>query len=303
MKNLLTIFFLLLFCTTAILAQQDAQFSQNMFNHLAINPAAAGITKKMCVKTLCRTQWVGFEGAPKTGLISADGWFAKVGGLGLTVVSDRIGFEKNFEAKLAWSAQFDVGVGILAGGLEGGIIQKSLTGNWLAPTSTTGDVAIPAPSLSSSTYDAGAGVYFRNDQIYAGLSTSHIPESIIKQGTVKFRNEMHHYITAGYYHAINPRLVLNPSVFVKSDASSTQLDANVIALFNNTFWLGASYRLTDAVVALGGIRFGDWKFGYSFDLTTSDIRKYSSNTHEFLISYCIKRPEYRSSHSNVLWLW
>lgn len=291
-------------CGLMGLAQQDVQFSQNMFNHLGVNPAAAGLTKGTCVKMLCRSQWVGFDGAPRTGLISADTWLPSIkSGIGLNVLTDKIGFEKNFAARLAYSKHFDLPVGILAAGLEAGVVQKSISGNWLAPTNAANDNAIPSPSISASAYDIGAGVYFRSERLYAGLSTSHIPESSVRQGSVSFTNRMHHYVTAGFDQDITPRVVLSPSVFVKSDASSTQVDANVITVIDNMVWLGASYRLTDAVVALGGIRLGDWKFGYSFDLTTSDLRKYSSNTHEFFISYCFKRPEHQSSHSNSRWMW
>ncbi len=303
MKNHI-IFLSLLFIAFAANAQQDVQFSQCMFNPLAVNPAAAGISKKMCLRTQYRNQWVGFEGAPKTILVNGDIWVPSVGGFGLTMQSDKLGFEKNFSAKLAYSFHIDLNdIGVLGLGVDAGIIQKSIAGNWIAPTSVTGDNAIPAPSISSSNWDAGAGIYFQTHKLYVGLSSTHIPESNIKQGTVNFRNQMHHYVTAGYFHDINPRLSLNPCLFVKSDASSTQMDASLIALLNNRFWLGASYRLTDALVALAGMQMGQLKVGYSFDLTTSDIRNYSSNTHELFISYCIKRPEYRSSHSNVHWLW
>ncbi|MBL7892120.1 MAG: PorP/SprF family type IX secretion system membrane protein, partial [Bacteroidia bacterium] len=115
----------------ASFAQQDAQFSQNMFNKLSINPGFAGTNKAICATALYRQQWVSFPGAPKTGLISIDAFVNPVhGGLGLTVCSDQLGFDKTLIAKAAYSYHMVVGPGTLGIGLEAGMIQKQLSGTW-----------------------------------------------------------------------------------------------------------------------------------------------------------------------------
>ena len=64
MKNLLTALFILL--ATTLFAQQDALFSQYMFNKLAVNPGYAGSREILSTDLLYRYQWVNIEGAPKT---------------------------------------------------------------------------------------------------------------------------------------------------------------------------------------------------------------------------------------------
>src|SRR5665647_3736934 len=84
-------------------AQQDAQFSMNMFNRLAVNPAYAGMNKALCATLLYRQQWTSFPGAPKTGLLSVDYGEILHGGLGLTIDQDALGFDKTLKAKIAYS--------------------------------------------------------------------------------------------------------------------------------------------------------------------------------------------------------
>src|ERR1043166_4916647 len=102
MKKILT---LLAFSVTgfAAFAQQDAQFSMNMFNKLAVNPGYAGTNQALCATILYRDQWDKFPGAPKTGLLSVDYGEFMHGGLGLTVDQDMLGNEKTLKAKLAYS--------------------------------------------------------------------------------------------------------------------------------------------------------------------------------------------------------
>ena len=52
-------------------AQQDPQYTQYMYNPLAINPAYTGSRDVLSVVGLYRSQWVGLEGAPRTFTVSA----------------------------------------------------------------------------------------------------------------------------------------------------------------------------------------------------------------------------------------
>ena len=103
MKILITL--ACLFSTVFIAnAQQDPQFSQNMFNRLMFNPGYAGTSGSICVTGINRSQWMGFEGAPKTFVLGVDMPIEAIkGGVGLTLIQDKIGVENNVYAKLAYS--------------------------------------------------------------------------------------------------------------------------------------------------------------------------------------------------------
>jgi len=293
----------------AVFAQQDAQFTQNMFNKLAINPGFAGTNRAICATLFYRNQWAGFEGAPKTILFSGDAYIPAIhGGLGLTFFNDQLGFDNTNLVKLCYSFNQPVGPGVLGIGLEGGMMQKSLAGPWLAPTDYTKDNAIPG-DVKKATYDLGFGIYYATQQLYVGLSSTHLPESEfaakVNAKDFKFTNVRHYYITAGYAIPLgNPDLEIEPSIFVKSDAASTQLDGNVRVIYQKMFWAGVTYRLTDAISPMIGFQKSGFKVGYSYDVTTSDIKNYSSGSHEIMVGYCFKviPPVKKQSHQNVRFL-
>ena len=54
-------------------AQQDPMFTHYMYNTLSINPGYAGSRDALTVTALHRSQWVGFDGAPKTTCASVHG--------------------------------------------------------------------------------------------------------------------------------------------------------------------------------------------------------------------------------------
>ncbi len=326
MRKILTIIAL---SVTSIVtfAQQDAQFSMNMFNRLSINPGYAGTNKALCGVLLYRQQWNNFPGAPKTFLFSLDYGQIAHGGLGLTLDQDALGFDKTFKAKLAYSFHQTLGPGVLGIGLDVGMIQKSLSGNFVAPDGSTtehggsADAAIPWNGAKSTTYDLGFGLYYTtfNDKLYVGISALHLTESDVKKGgtttpsysgqptytwNYDYQEARHYYVMAGYRFDLGDKFSLTPSVLTKTDAASTQLDINAMVKWNKMVFAGVSYRLTDAIVAIVGLEYKGIKFGYSYDITTSTIKNHSSGTHEIMLGYCHKfvKPEKKHGHMNERFL-
>jgi type IX secretion system PorP/SprF family membrane protein len=288
MKKILTAILLLL--TVNSFAQQEAQFSQNMFTRLAVNPAYAGHGRAYCGTLLYRTQWVNFPGAPKTALLNADAYFENINsGFGLTVMNDQLGFDKSLLARVSYAFLWDVSFGTVAFGAEGGVMQKTLNGAWIPPQ-TSNDDAIPSPSMSDMSFDAGAGVYISSSTVHFGLSSTQLPQSKLVNGTVQYKNVRHYYMDAGWSWQPLSDWKIMPSVFAKSDAVTMQVDINTIAEFRNQMWGGASYRLKDAIVLMAGMKWGGWKFGYAYDINTSALKNHNSNGHEIMIGYCMSPP-------------
>lgn len=297
MRRIISTLFLTI-CGTAAFAQQDAQFSQNMWNRLATNPGYAGSNGTLCGVLLGRNQWVGFDGAPKTYLLSVESPVKVLhGGVGGTVISDQLGFEKTLQVKLDYAYRMPLGPGNVGFGIEAGILTKAINGAWKAPDGTDGmaDNAIPK-NESALTPDFAVGAYYSMPQMYVGISADHLSAAQIKN--VDFKLARHYYVTAGYNYAINPELELRPSIFVKSDAASTQLDINCNVMFKNTLWAGASYRLKDAVVPMVGFQKtmtsgSSLRIGYSYDVTVSGLKGNiaKNGTHEIMLGYCLKIPE------------
>ncbi len=295
-------------------AQQDPQFSQNMFTKLAVNPGFAGANGAYCGTLLYRNQWTGFGGEPKTFLFTGDAYIEDISsGIGLTVMSEQIGFQKNLAVKLAFAYRMDLGAGKLGIGPELGLMQKGINGVFVASDkndpSIPGDPNTGAVNVNGSTFDAGFGAYYNTDKLYVGLSSSHLPAGTIKYGNIKTKLARHYYLQGGYKLGLTSSLELQPSLLVKTDAASTQVDINANLMIDSKYWAGLSYRLQDAIVIMIGIQdipgVPGLKFGYSYDFTTSDLGgTYSSGTHEIMVGYCFKPVKHiiRQFHRNVRFL-
>ena len=81
----------LIILSTLGFSQQDAQFTQYMYNTSNINPAYAGSRDKLSVFALHRTQWVGLDGAPITNNVNINAPIGSNIGIGLGIINDKIG--------------------------------------------------------------------------------------------------------------------------------------------------------------------------------------------------------------------
>lgn len=283
-----TILFISLFalCFGVSKAQQVPQFSQNMFNKLANNPGSAGSSDAINATVLHRSQWMGFDGAPTTFNVAVDAPVELLhGGLGLNIVSDAIGEYNDLGLQLSYAYRTDLGAGQLGIGASAGMIQSGLNGGNLNP-SETGDGTIPAGDVSGSAMDFGAGIYYNTQDVYIGLSSLHITEPTIEKDEGDKNLSRHYFLLAGYYHEINPALSLNPSIYLKSDGSTSQLDVNANLLYNNRIWGGVSYRLDEGLVLLTGMNINnDLRFGLAYDVVMNKIQ---NNSIEFMLGYSFK---------------
>lgn len=287
-----------------ICAQQDAQYSQYMFNSLVINPAYAGYKEALNISLLHRDQWTGIDGAPKTQSIVVDGAFFtdKKVGLGLAILNDKVGLQTQSSVYANYAYRLPVGEdnSRLSFGLAVGVAQYVMNGD---------DAFVNDPNdlnfLGKQTYfapDAKFGVFYSNQKFYAGLSaTNLLAKSInyqqVGNNTIS-RQGRHYFITAGYLLDVNDYLKFKPSFLIKEDTKGpTSLDINSFALIKETVWLGASYRtgvnlwkkssLNNApftqnslIGALEVFLKKNVRLGYAYDHTLSSLSSYSSGTHE-----------------------
>jgi type IX secretion system PorP/SprF family membrane protein len=306
-------------------AQQDPQFTQFMHVKQAYNSAQAGTSGAMCFNGMFRQQWVSFPGAPRTGLFTFDMPVEVLrGGVGLFIANDQLGNDNTTMARAAYSFHIPINTGKLAIGLDAGILQKRISGNW-TPPQTLNDPSIPnntttgAPNLNKLSPDFGFSLYYTvPNKMYVGLSTTHLAGQDLKGATgqggnsgnnpykLSFDIARHYYAIAGYTFSFDAGThKVTPNIKVKSDGAATILDVNATYMWNNMVWVGATYRVQDAVAPMLGMmtKFG-LKVGYSYDLTLSKINGYSSGTHEIMLGYCFKsaKPPKVSSHTNVRFL-
>ncbi len=298
----------MLFLGTVANAQQDPQFSMNMYNRLYVNPASAGSNNGICANALHRQQWVGFDGRPITTVVNVDATVKAIhGGVGISILSDKLGAQYSGGVKVSYAYRLGLGPGTLGIGIEGGILFNTLDGSQLDPVQESDPNIVNAKSNGVAP-DLGFGVYYHTDKLYAGISANHLIGPTIKYEEGSTVSEVtvarHYYAMAGYTWDMSPTFALNPAVFLKTDAASVQFDINLRLHWKNKVWAGASYRIDDAVSVMAGINIKEFRVGYSYDITTSGLNNYSSGSHEIMLGYCykLKSPVSNERYRNVRFL-
>ena len=278
-------------------AQFDPQYSQNMFNMLAVNPGYAGSSESINLVALNRNQWSGDLGIQTT-VFSGDmpvNFLGLDSGIGLGIVNDEIGLITSLSMMLNYSARFELQKGTIAVGLSLGLVNQSIDGSGFKFPSMDNDVYVDDdPSLTSaevsgSALDAGFGIFYKQKKLYAGASLSHLnkPRPNYKD-EINFSYSRTFYLTCGYNHKVEdtPYEIL-PSLFYKTDGSSFQVDLNTLIRYKKRYWGGLTYRYQDAIVLMGGLEMKNGvRFGYSYDITTSAIGTAGKGgSHELMIGY------------------
>ncbi|MDX1463756.1 MAG: type IX secretion system membrane protein PorP/SprF [Marinirhabdus sp.] len=298
---------ILFFCLAGFsssLAQQDAQYTQYMYNTQIVNPAYAGSRGALSFGALYRTQWVGFEGAPKTGTFTVNSPIGVLEnmGLGLSIVRDEIGPAIESNVNIDYSYSINVSSDAeLSFGLKAGI-------DLLDVDFTKLDLFDENDPLFENNVDnrlqpqIGAGVYYNTEKFYAGLSvpnfltTKHYDESTINTINVESvaAERLHYFLIAGYVFDINENLKFKPATLVKLvSGSPLQWDMSANFLIQEKFTLGAAYRWSAAFSALAGFQATDGIFiGFGYDYQTTDIEQFSDGSYEIMLRFDVfSKPE------------
>jgi type IX secretion system PorP/SprF family membrane protein len=312
----LTLLFLVAL-TASLSAQQEPQFTQNMFNLSSVNPGNYGMTDGICATGVMRQQWLGFKDdkgnkvAPETYVISADAYLKFLhGGVGMTIVQDKYGFFKDMTLKLGYSYHMALGTGKLGIGVNGSFMNKSVDfGDNMQVVNPDDPVLSGFTSAEGVMFtDLSAGVFLANPKYYLSLSSTQLLETdqYLSKSSLsgKYKLRRHYFLTGGYdlTFPAYPGYVLTPSLFLKSDGHTFQADVNALVTYNKKVWGGASFRINDAIALMVGFRFNDIDIGYSYDIPM--IRVAATGSHEVFARYIFKieREKSRTGYRNTRFL-
>ena len=288
MKTKIIIFALMLSCYSGF-AQQDAQYTQYMYNTINVNPAYAGSRGVMSIFGLHRTQWVGLDGAPVTNAVSINTPLNNSNlGLGVSLVNDRIGptSENQFSADLSYTIQtndtYKLSFGIKA---TGNLF--NLDASKLNPADPSDDYLQNIGSEFSPNF--GAGVYLHSDKLYLGLSVPNFLQDTKYSDNDRavYKERLNYYAIGGYVFDISSGVKFKPAFMTKIvTGSPLQLDVSGNFLIQDKLTLGVAYRWDAAVSALAGFQITDGLFiGYGYDLETTKLRRYNSGSHEIFLRF------------------
>lgn len=279
----------LLFATFSF-GQQDAQYTQYMYNTVSINPAYAGSRGHMSLAGLYRAQWVGLDGAPETQTFNVHTPIGYKGlGLGLSFVNDVIGptSETFLDLDISYTIDLDFDKK-LSFGLKPSI--NLLDVNFSELNQDTGQGTDPTLQQNIDnrfTPNVGAGIYYHTDTFYAGLSvprileTTHFEESSLSTA----KEQMNFYFITGYVFELNPFLKFKPALLTKvTQGAPLQLDMSANFMFDEKFIGGIAYRWDAAFSAMAGFKISEeFLIGIAYDREITDLGATSFNDGSFEI--------------------
>ena len=272
-------------------AQQDPHYTQYMYNMSVMNPAYAGSKENLALGVLFRKQWVEIEDAPTTATLFGHSPVGKNVGLGLSVISDKIGpvEENNVYADFSYTLKLG-GDHKLALGLKTGLTLHNV--DLYSEIYNT----LPDPNdgafgedVSNSYFNFGTGAFYYTNKYYLGVSVPNMLKAkhLDFDGRSYGNESSHYFFTGGYVFDINQNVKFKPFFMVKSAFEApASLDVSTNFMFHDKFEVGATYRLDDSFGAMVNYAITpSLRIGYAYDHIVSDLKVSTPSSHEVILLF------------------
>jgi len=291
-------FYTLLLCLfgVGVFAQQDALFTQYMFNNLYMTPAFAGVDGVTRFSAIHRSQWIGYQssfgdgGAPTTTMVSFNTPIYKLrSGAGVYVLRDQLGPQNNLEAQVSYAYHLGIKETKLSFGVKVGIYSQTINGKYYRYIQE-GDPLIVDGKESQIRPDIGLGIFYRTEKYYAGVGFNHLLRSKFDFGADSVRGALANHInfTGGYFYEVSFDLKVQFSTNVRTDLNKTQFDVAGIAYIKDTMWGGLAFRQSEAASLLLGyslLKDKSLKLGTAIDFIVKDRAAKENFSLEVMLSY------------------
>jgi len=288
-------------------AQQQAMFTQYMFNQAILNPAYSASQDNLNAMLLARTQWLGLSGGPRTQTFSLHGPLAeKKFSAGISILNDQVTIANTTEAYADFAYQFQIVPDVyLSLGLKAGFdfYQADLTKLKLIDKN---DPRFSEDVNNTFLPNFGFGGFLYSNDYYLGVSVPKLSRAKINMNSVVSTNtlskeELHYYVIGGYVFDVDKDIKFKPSFLAGFVTGAPALvDLNASFLFHDKLWLGGTYRFKEGFCANVELKVtNNVMIGYAYDFTTTDLNRFNSGTHEIFVSidlnfnrYRVKSPRY-----------
>jgi type IX secretion system PorP/SprF family membrane protein len=297
-------------------AQQDAQFSQYMFNQQYLNPAVVGLdTNYIHTGLIFRQQWLGYKatfddgGAPSSTVLSINAPIKRAkSGIGLHLVYDVIGPVTNTEIQLSYAYHIPIKNGRFSIGLRAGMYNQSTDFSKFRPVDRDDPLLSNAGRINQFVPDFSLGVYLSKPTYFVGASMNHLSQSEISYATsftfASLKQSLN--VVGGYNWAINENITIMPSALVRflpSDISNTlSYEATILGNYEtkarNNIYFGFGFRdlaPTNDLIFLLGInnllKDNSLSIGYAFDYVLNGSTAKAPTSHEFRLGYRLPAPK------------
>ena len=280
-------------------AQNDVQFTHFMFNKMGYNPAFAGYDDALSIGAIYREQWLGIDGAPRSIRAQAHTPFAKDRcGIGLSIVSDKIGWANTNTAELSYAYRLPVGKNRLTFGLSGRL--ENMGVDWTQAVGVAAsDSGLPVGETSLTTPNFGAGVTFSGEHFYVSASIPQFLENSNSKFSEAANDDFEYtrttYLMAGTEFTLSPKVDFMPTALVSYNPNApVDVDVNLGFMFINTFYTGLTYRLDDSFDVLLMYQLTpQFRVGGAYDFTTSGLSDKTPGSFEFMANYIFNYDDER----------
>jgi len=302
MKKIFLILILFVALVNSGKAQQLPQYSQYMHNNFLINPAVSGSEEYIPIRLTARQQWVGIDRAPSTQAISGNFLLDnEMIGIGAYVFHDSFGPNSKTGFQGAFSYIMPVGLwnSKLAIGVSGVVFQYTFDQSkeiWL----DSDDPVIDGGKESAIVPDANFGIYWYSDKFFFGMSANQLIQykvDFVDYDATQNTLVRHYYLMGGYKFRVNDKFEIEPSTQVKfMPAAPLSVDLNLRGIYKKDYWFGVSYRsgmpleTGSTVIAMVGMQYKKYIFGYAYDFPLTRLNHYTSGTHEIIIGINLNKP-------------
>jgi len=300
-------------------AQQDAMYTQHMFQPMVYNPAYAGSRGALSATGIYRNQWTGIDGAPKTFSIAAHGPMGqRNSAIGIMVENDQIGVQKKLRAYVSYAYHIPFNRGKLSLGIQGGILNLNDNKQNILPSLENEFDPAFSQNVSGTAPNFGVGAYYYSDYFFLGVGVPHILNNTIDENGTDlelYTQTRHYYATTGLILPLGDNIKFRPTALLKyvepvntEDAPNgiqapMQVDITAHILFNDALWLGVAARsgtvddLLESVDFLLEYQFNRrFRIGYAYDLPMTELRGSGINnggSHEIMVGYDVYREKSR----------
>jgi type IX secretion system PorP/SprF family membrane protein len=311
---------LVIFATLkGVQGQQLPQYSQYIFNAMHVNPAYAGYKIDPFFQATYRSQFGGFEGAPKTFSLSADiANSLQTMGFGLNINSDQFGASDIQSLLLTYSYTVQISYeSFLSLGLSSGFTSYGLDASQFQPDDPN-DPGIPQGRINAITPNLNLGIFFHTPVFFTGLSAYNlVGQNILEKKQLAIATHNYHfYFQMGLLLPISNELSFKPSVLIREDLKGpTSYDINAMFLIKENYWIGTSFRSglfknKTMISELSGNRNAlallfdffitdDLRMGYAYDFNLNSKSNYINDSHELSLGYYLNSKwlsKYRNRH-------
>ncbi len=303
MKNFSTLIFVLL--GFSLWAQQEAHYTNFMYNQQLYNPATVGSRNTPSFTALHRSQWIGFEGAPTSQVVSFQTPIMRQrAGVGGTMSRYAIGLNVSWfgSAAYAYNLRLTEHLSFRLG------MQATLEyigvdfGDPRVVVVTENDNSLRNGYVENYKANVGVGGYLTyKDMFYFGFSGPQLLPNEIGLNDLTSKTATlapHRYANLGAAIPVTEQVELMPNFMMKYvDNAPVSFDINFSLRYAKKVTAGVTYRTGgngkgDSVDGLVFFQISQkLGAGIGYDYTLSDIREYQSGSVEVLLRYDLRSDE------------